>query len=93
MALFNFLAGLASVIGFASSFYFYFRQKKSDEVMRGFYQSIAAQSNSIHQELEAAQGIKNPEYFNVLATKVEALTQSLKRLNETIKIFEKTLWH
>ena len=89
---FNLIAGVASIAGFASAFYFYFQQKKADEVTRGFVRAIKIQAEGVGAQLNSASSIVNTAAFDVLSARVDAARESSTTLTNTLAEFEDTLW-
>ena len=88
----SFISGLASIVGLLSAFFFYWKSKKTDEVARGFFSAISAESHSILEELNGIKQISNSEAFSTLKAKVETAHSFMASLNHTISVFSKTLW-
>jgi hypothetical protein len=88
----GFISGLASIVGCLSAFFFYWKAKKTDDVVRGFFSAISAESNSILQELHGIKQISRPDSFLTLKGKVETAHSFMASLNHTISVFNKTLW-
>jgi hypothetical protein len=90
--IFSLLTGIASIAGFASAFYFYFQQKKADEVTRGFVRAIKLQAEGVDEQLDHAASIVNTTAFDSLSARVKAARQSSTTLAKTLAEFESTLW-
>lgn len=86
------ISGLSSMGGFIAAFYFYWKSKRTDEVVLGFFEAISAESNSVLIELEKIKAIGNPDYFNTMKAKVETAHSFMASLNHTIYVFKNTLW-
>ena len=83
---------LIGVIGVGLSVYFYTKNKKIDEVSKGFYRAIAQQTDSILGELMNAEKIQNPDYFQTLKAKMSSIKDHVVSLMNTIRTFEDTMW-
>ncbi|MBW1834013.1 MAG: hypothetical protein JRI62_04255 [Deltaproteobacteria bacterium] len=86
------ISGIFSIGGFIAASYFYWKSKRTDQVVSGFFKAITAESHSVLNEMEKIRAISNPDYFNTMKAKIETAYSFMASLNHTIFVFGETLW-
>jgi hypothetical protein len=86
----NYITGLASIIGLVFGFYQFWKSKKVSEVASSFFDAISAESHSVLDELDRIKKAENLD-INAIKAKIETTYYFMASVNNTVAEFKKTL--